>query len=73
MTTTANDLVSPVHDRMPVIPPRESYAEWLDPETPQERLPGLLEPYPADAMKLVEVGPAVNSPKNDGPERLEAA
>jgi putative SOS response-associated peptidase YedK len=71
--TAANELVRPVHDRMPVIVPRESYAEWLAPDTPEQRLLALLRPYPADAMTLREVGPAVNSPKNDGPECLEAA
>ena len=73
VTTTANDLVRPVHDRMPVIVPHDSYAEWLDPETPEKRLAELLRPYPAETMKMIEVGPAVNSPKNDGPECLEAA
>ena len=58
---------------MPVIVPHDSYAEWLDPETDEKRLLTLLKPYPADAMKVIEVGPAVNSPKNDGPECLEAA
>src|SRR5262249_35844488 len=70
ITTTANDLVRPVHDRMPVILPRESYGEWLDPQTPEARLVSLLKPYPADVMTLTEVGPAVNSPQNDGPECL---
>jgi putative SOS response-associated peptidase YedK len=73
ITTHANDLVSPVHDRMPVILARESYAEWLDPETPEARLVCLLRPYPADEMQVSEVGPAVNSPTNDGPECLDAA
>src|SRR5262245_18530832 len=70
ITTHANDLVKRVHDRMPVILPRESYGEWLDPEPPEARLVCLLRPYPADEMRVVEVGPAVNSPKNDGPECL---
>jgi putative SOS response-associated peptidase YedK len=73
VTTTANDLVRPAHDRMPVILLRDSYSEWLDPEVPESRLKELLVPYPTDAMKVVEVGPAVNSPKNDGPECLAAA
>jgi putative SOS response-associated peptidase YedK len=72
ITTTPNELVSAVHDRMPVILPRESYTEWLDPETPESRLQSLLKPYPADLIAVREVGPAVNSPKNDGPECLEA-
>jgi putative SOS response-associated peptidase YedK len=60
-----------------VIVPREHYAEWLDPATPEFRLTALLKPYPADAMTVTEVGPAggpaVNSSRNDGPECLEAA
>lgn len=73
ITTHANDLVRPVHDRMPVIMPRESYGEWLDPGTSEGRLLSLLKPYPADEMTVAEVGPAVNSPKNDGPECIAPA
>jgi putative SOS response-associated peptidase YedK len=73
ITTHANDLVRPIHDRMPVIVPPGSYGEWLDPGTTEARLVSLLKPYPADEMRVVEVGPAVNSPKNDGPECLDAA
>jgi putative SOS response-associated peptidase YedK len=73
ITTTANELVQPLHDRMPVILPAEHYAEWLDPGTHQKRLSALLQPYPADAMQATEVGRAVNSPRNDGPECIEAA
>ncbi len=58
---------------MPVIVPRENDAEWLDPEIEESRLVELLKPYPADAMRMMQVGPAVNSPKHDGPECLEAA
>ena len=72
-TTAANDLVRPVHDRMPVIVPPESYREWLDPHTPEQRLTALLKSYPAEAMTVTEVGTAVNSPKNDGPQCLDAA
>ena len=73
ITTVANELEQPVHDRMPVILPPESYGEWLDPGTPEERLTALLKPYPPEAMQVTEVGTAVNSPRNDGPECLEAA
>jgi putative SOS response-associated peptidase YedK len=58
---------------MPVIVPRESYSEWLNPETPEARLVCLLRPYPADEMTVAEVGPAVNSPKNDEPDYLDVA
>jgi putative SOS response-associated peptidase YedK len=37
------------------------------------RLVSLLRSYPADEMAVAEVGPAVNSPRNDGPECLDAA
>ena len=73
VTTTANDVVRPVHDRMPVILPTECYAEWLDPATPVKRLLVLLKPYPAELMTAREVGSAVNSPRNDGPECLSVA
>jgi hypothetical protein len=43
------------------------------PQTREARLITLLKPYPADEMTVTEVGPAVNSPKHDGPECLDAA
>ena len=51
ITTTANALVRTIHDRMPVILPRETYDTWLDPslQDPRHLLP-LLKPYPAEAM-----------------------
>jgi putative SOS response-associated peptidase YedK len=70
LTTDANDLLRPVHDRMPVIIDPADVDLWLDPATdPAELLP-LLRPYPADAMEAVAVSPLVNSTKNDGPECL---
>jgi putative SOS response-associated peptidase YedK len=56
-----------------VLLPRDNYAEWLDPQTREARLVALLKPFPADEMMVAEVGPAVNSPRNDGPECLDAA
>jgi putative SOS response-associated peptidase YedK len=58
---------------MPVIISPESSSEWLDQETPEDRLLALLEPYPAEEMVLWEVSTAVNLPRNDGPECLDAA
>lgn len=55
LTTTPNELVKPYHDRMPVIVPPESYAEWLDPSTPLARVEALFHPYPADLMELADV------------------
>jgi putative SOS response-associated peptidase YedK len=72
LTTAANPLVSEVHDRMPVILPREAEEAWLDPKSPPEALKPLLVPYPG-AMEAVPVSLAVNNPRNDGPEVLRPA
>ncbi|HMA36199.1 MAG TPA: SOS response-associated peptidase [Chloroflexia bacterium] len=68
VTTAANPLLRPIHERMPVILPRAAEARWLDPavEDPDALLP-LLQPYPADAMVAYPVSAAVNSPAQDGP------
>jgi putative SOS response-associated peptidase YedK len=58
---------------MPVILPPESYSDWRHPQTREARLVSLPKPYPADAMAVAEVGPALTSPKTDGPECVDAA
>ncbi|NUP95079.1 MAG: SOS response-associated peptidase, partial [Planctomycetaceae bacterium] len=51
LTTEANDLVRPIHDRMPVFLPPAAFADWLDPDIDQPGpLLALLAPYPAAAM-----------------------
>jgi putative SOS response-associated peptidase YedK len=66
LTTDPNELVKPLHDRMPVILAPPDFALWLDPkvETGPE-LQGLLRPYAAEAMTAYPVGLRVNSPKNN--------
>jgi putative SOS response-associated peptidase YedK len=71
ITTTANGLVAPVHDRMPVILPRAAEAAWLDPELDPAAVDALLVPYPAEEMHAAEASMLVNSVKNDGPELLD--
>jgi putative SOS response-associated peptidase YedK len=74
LTTEANELVRPVHDRMPVILPQRHWAAWLDPQLQDAgALVPLLRPYPADAMRAGQVGPLVSNPRNDGPGCLTAA
>jgi putative SOS response-associated peptidase YedK len=69
VTTTPNELLAPIHDRMPVILRREDEERWLDPELrDQTALLSLLRAYPAEEMEAYEVSRAVNSPLNDGPE-----
>jgi putative SOS response-associated peptidase YedK len=67
ITTQANDLVRPVHDRMPAILSPGDVATWLDPRTPAGELHGLLRPYPAGEMAAAPPSPYVNSPRNQGP------
>jgi putative SOS response-associated peptidase YedK len=70
LTTTANELMRPVHDRMPVILAPEDYATWLDPTTPPDALHALLRPFPPDRMTAVPVGNYVSNPRNEGPQCL---
>jgi putative SOS response-associated peptidase YedK len=73
LTTEANDLVRPVHDRMPVILPERHWAAWLGPDLQDTgELVPLLRPYPSEAMRAHPVGLLVNNPRNDRPECLEA-
>ncbi len=62
ITTAANDLISPIHDRMPVILPREMEELWLDEQVQEPAvLTDLLRPYPADDM-VVSEAEALNRP-----------
>ena len=68
LTTAANDLVAPIHNRMPVILDRSAYDLWLDPSADPEELQRILLPFPASRMVAVPVSPRVNSPAVDDPE-----
>jgi putative SOS response-associated peptidase YedK len=69
ITTSANALVEPLHDRMPVILQPEDWAAWLQ---PGELDPGdvsvLLQPAPPDLLRSYPVSPAVNNTRAEGPE-----
>lgn len=69
LTTEANALLRPVHDRMPVIVPPEAYARWLDPALPDPE--ALIAPYADAAMTYWPVSTRVNSVKNDDPKCIE--
>jgi putative SOS response-associated peptidase YedK len=68
ITTTPNELISDLHDRMPVILPQSLYDVWLNPApmTP-ERLQEVLVPHPAEGMEAYPVSTYVNKPVNEGP------
>jgi putative SOS response-associated peptidase YedK len=71
ITTAANDLMAPIHDRMPVILPREAEAAWLDPAFRDTgALLQLLRPYPSEALEAYPVATLVSSVRNDGPELI---
>jgi putative SOS response-associated peptidase YedK len=74
ITTTPNEMMASIHDRMPVILPREAHTQWIDP-APQfpVSLNGLLVPYPASEMEAYPISPLVNTPANDRPEVLQPA
>jgi putative SOS response-associated peptidase YedK len=74
ITGEPNELVAPIHDRMPVILPHEAWSAWLG-EHPAsaEDLKALLKPFPAERMRAYPVSAKVNSVKNDEPSLIEAA
>ena len=72
LTIAPNDLIRPIHDRMPVIIAPEGYRRWLDPEIEDPRqLAPLLVPYPSEAMEAYPVGELVNDPAHDSPRCIE--
>jgi putative SOS response-associated peptidase YedK len=73
ITTTPNDLVASIHNRMPVILRQEDENLWLDKEADPARLLALLKAYPADQMEAYPVSRAVNNPANEGAELMRAA
>jgi putative SOS response-associated peptidase YedK len=69
LTITANTLVADLHDRMPVILPREHYAVWLGaPPSEAPKVVDLLVPFDPGLMRRYEVSPLVNKPGNDSPD-----
>jgi putative SOS response-associated peptidase YedK len=72
LTTSANPLITPIHDRMPVILHPDAYDFWLDKNVNNpEQLQSLYPPYPADLMTIYPVSTLVNSPRNDNPACIE--
>ena len=72
ITTTANRRVSAIHDRMPVLLPREVWEDWLDRGVDDEAyLLSLLEPAPDDVLEMYPISTKVNDVRNQGPELIE--
>ena len=73
ITTAANDLLAPIHDRMPVVLPAGLEELWLDRSVDDpDVLASVLSPYADDALAAYEVSTLVNSAANNGPELIEA-
>jgi putative SOS response-associated peptidase YedK len=73
ITTSANEVLAPFHDRMPVILGPEFYDDWLNPLLAEPPLlQPLLKPYPAVKMVARAVSPRVNSIRHDDPSCIEA-
>ena len=72
ITTDANELVHPLHDRMPVIASPDAYDMWLDPNIHDKALlQNILKSYPSEELEAYEVTSLVNSPKNNAPENIQ--
>lgn len=65
ITTEPNELMQPIHDRMPAILPREAWQRWLDPDNSDtDSLVAMLRPYPAAGMRERRVSSRVGNVKN---------
>jgi len=71
VTCAPNDLIRPIHNRMPVILSADAEAAWLDPDLGTDALADLLIPAPDDALTTREVSDLVNNVREDGPALIE--
>ena len=72
ITTEANELIQPIHNRMPVMLQRDKEDFWLDPNNQdKDGLLALLAPYPAQDMELYPVSQRMNLPIHDSAENIE--
>ncbi|MCD4747403.1 MAG: SOS response-associated peptidase [Bacteroidales bacterium] len=70
ITTTPNELLKNIHNRMPVILHKTSENDWLNSNN-RDVLSELLKPYPFELMQAYQVSKLVNSPANDNPEIIK--
>jgi len=71
ITTTPNELVKEIHDRMPVILNPSDESTWLDLGSTSSELNKLLKPLDKSLMEAYEVSTLVNSPKNNSPNLIQ--
>jgi putative SOS response-associated peptidase YedK len=72
ITTKPNELMRPIHDRMPMILRETDYRRWLSPgdSASPDELSTMLAPYPPAELEAYEVSPGVNSPANESPQNI---
>jgi putative SOS response-associated peptidase YedK len=70
LTCPPNELMAPIHNRMPVILSKDARDRWLERQANLAELQSLLTPFPADQMEAYPVSTLVNSPRNDTPDVL---
>ena len=68
ITTSANELMQSIHDRMPVVLEEEHVVEWIAPETKLEKALAMLKPCSSARMVVYPVSCLVNNARHDGPE-----
>lgn len=73
VTTTANDTLKELHDRMPVILPEKQWEPWLDHATSPDEAEKMLQPYPAGAVTFHKVERAVGNVRNDYADLIKPA
>jgi putative SOS response-associated peptidase YedK len=73
VTTEANQIMAPIHNRMPVILLQRDWEEWLSRDDSRPRPAHLLRPYDSDAMRTMPYNPLVGNFRNNGPEMLNSA
>jgi len=71
LTTIPNEVMEPIHNRMPVILETKDYDRWLDPGDPARPPVDMLRPYPAEQMRASQVSDRVGNVRNNDPGLLE--
>lgn len=74
LTIASNERLKPIHERMPVIIPKNKTDFWLDQSMKDEnQLVQLLKPYDHEQMNAYDVATVINSPRNDSPDNIQPA
>jgi putative SOS response-associated peptidase YedK len=71
VTTAANEVVSPIHDRMPLVLAEQDWSTWLDPATQLVEVEKLMVPAPSEWFDVWPISSKVNQVANDSPDLLD--